>query len=353
MEVVGQQQREHAEAPPARHLVNVSGFWWSGSGAVSDWLIDSGRFKRPEGGELRAMRGLAHLLEIAEGRAWKGERFARHQLYPDPAEQPRFFKRSLVEGGVLKRTTALMHDGYRSHRQKGLPHHDEHVLRKRLNHALKQDYGTDTTYQERLRGVIDAMEQKDPADQKGPRLKSAVSSFLAHFHDRWTDDDHLPMFDNMVPAGRPRLLELIDAPLFQQRAVFFVQRDPRDQFVEIVGKRGSRSTRPWAVRDFIHQYRDGVKRAADCSRRLARSGAQTWLLRFEDFVHDAGLRDEIAQRLEESLRFQGWNGRAQEPKFDPAASAQNIGKWTESPQLERPLRKITQQLEEHLHPAAE
>lgn len=352
MEVASGQQREHAQHRPDRCLTSVSGFWWSGSGAVADWLIDSGRFKRPDGGELRAMRGLAHLLELATGQAWQGERFARHQLYPDPGEESRFFQRSLVSGGLLRPTAARVHDRYRMRREKGLPHRDPEALGRRLTRALKQDYRSDTTYQHRLRRVLDALAMTDQANGGHPRLKTTVSSFVAHFHDLWADRDHVPLFDNMVPAGRPRLLELVDAPTFQKRVVFFVQRDPRDQFTEIARKRGPRSTRPWAVRDFIRQYRDGVKRAADCSGRLTDAGAQGGLLWFEDFVHDAGLRRQIAQRLEETLPFQGHNGRGQDSRFDPAESAQNIGIWTEAPDLRRPLRKIAHELEEHLHPLA-
>ena len=336
----------------------VSGYRWSGSGAVIDWLSGCpGLSVAPEDlaplGEIRALTyGIRDLFAVATGGIRLGERIARAALCPDKA-----VARTTLGAGEAGPVMHALDTVYTI------------AVANRLRppitmykHYLDAQLGSDFRYdQEYLRAVsrfADALRGARHSDNpcSHSALRWAISNLLCLMGTRVAPAGSTHVFDNALPAARPEMFELIDPTVFPVRVVILVARDPRDQFVELVEH--SNSTFSWSYTSFIQRYREARRRTdAFLARRKQQPGPGREMYRcvsFEDFVLNVrSIQDDLQTQITTLLNPSGTDGAAMpqhwiSDRFNPEESARNIGIWKRSA-LKRQIRAIEYSLPEYLY----
>ncbi len=353
----------------------VSGFRWSGSSAVADWLRDFERFAGFPGskrayGEVRALNyGVRNLARTAESYCLCGEQLGRYALCPDRRLRSRILGRALnLERAGLGLVLRSMDLAFTVVARAGVtPPFSRYP--DLLHSQLGRDFRGDEAYLHAVAefaGTLRRFVRKNRRTRarSGPAVASAraaddpgvrrtASRLVALFYDRLVAArGRLPVFDNVFSGQYPGLFDLISPEIFRQQVILFVTRDPRDQFVELV--RYSPKNFAFQVKRFVAQYRRDRERAA----RFVGSRTDNWvrfvrMLPFEAFVASAhGEREALAEELARFWAHSGIQGCWSPKRFKASRSMQNIGVW-KSAGLRRQVRYITQELSEYLRPEAD
>ena len=346
---------------PRRLGFFVSGFRWSGSSAVSDWLYGYDSLARPAGsalsqGEVRALNyGVQALTLVAEHRIVFGERLARWALYPDPRGWGEIFGRTLYRSRgwrgsrdrIVDTTILLLLQG------KLRPRLDRY--REILDEHLNSDALHDSEYLHAVRSLVAALQRMvdDGAMDVRDRtdVAAAFSRLFALFHDRLATGRGLPVFDNSIAGMNAHLHALIGTDAFDKRLIYLVHRDPRDQFAEQV--KHSVRTLPYMVGKFIRDYHANVRAANALVERLrGRADASVRLVPFEEFVYSDELRAKLADEVERALTAHDLATNYESGSFVPERSRRNIGAWKRAG-LDRQMARISAALSDHLRPEAD
>lgn len=340
--------------------VFVSGFRWSGSSAVCDWLCDFDALARHAGtgpafGEIRALNyGVQKMLLVAEGRAVFGERLARRALCPDHRHWPGMFGRTLyrARGGawwLCPAVDALILMAVRRLLQPRLGTYGT-MLREQLGH----DAALEARYLEAAQSFMTALQGSvatgsPPADD--PAVSSAVSALFALFYDRGAPGGALPVFDNAFAGVNAGYFRLLSPSAFARKAIYLVHRDPRDQFAELVIH--SARTLPSMVGAFIREYQNNSARVeAVISSLRAHPGTSVHVVPFEEFVCSDLLRARLGDEVRAQLADTGLETSHTACAFDAGQSRGNIGVWRHAG-LPRQMRAIAQALPGYLRPEAD
>ncbi|MDF1615234.1 hypothetical protein [Desulfurivibrio dismutans] len=342
---------DEAGSSGERSALFVSGFRWSGSGAVVDWLRSHRGAVLPGDGEIFAINyGVMGLLQLAEGKRWHGERLARLAMCPERRLWGDVFGPWLAGKGRAGRTLARWADLVFMAAALVLTADRVRWYDADLSRQLRRNYRGDAEYLRRLGDYAACLrEVKGGGDDLAaePRVQLAASRLIALFYDRWrAEDGRLPIFDNALSGREPEYLALLHREIFPRQLILLVRRDPRDQFADLV--RYSRSTWSWNVRRFIRDYRRRHRQAQAVMGRCAGANRRFRLFSFEDFVMDrGGLRSELTAEVESFLAVAGMAGDWGPGPFVVAESACNIGIWKKSG-MRQAMALITKELPEFL-----
>lgn len=287
--------------PADRPLVLVSGFGWSGSSALSDVMLEHERVVRPPEGEVKYLVAMGRLLSRPWEHAPDVEAFAQGDIVPggrfDTTMNRRRVRRFRADAGVdaagfARRTAALV---------------------------------------EELRAAgLGRVAQGEPLD---PDVTTDVfTRYLLTLHETHQPAGALAIYDNMLAAYQLRLLKHLDLDRLPELRVHVVDRDPRDQFVELHAEGRARAE---DLDDFLDVFRARRERY----RRAARAvGRQRW----ERLVHEVGFEALVAEEgtvaetvraeLEELLADTVGRGRWHLGEaFRAHESRANVGKWRAAP----------------------
>lgn len=338
----------------------VSGFRWSGSSAVSDWLYGFDAIDRPVGsestiGEIRALNyGVQALLLVAEGRILFGERLARWALCPDPRRWQLFGKslyRSRGIRGHLDRVVdATMLALLKGKLRPRLP-----FYRSMLDEHLGWDALENPVYMQRVQALVDALQNFVDSDTVSvvddADVVHAVSRLFELFYERLASDASVPVFDNSIAGMNARYYRLFDRDSFDRRLIYLVERDPRDQFAEQV--RHSVRTLPSMVNGFIRDYRANVDSALALTEHFRDEPKTTVrVLSFEEFVCSDALRDTLGDEVRAALADAGYPTGYGSSAFEPERSRKNIGLW-QTARLERQMKVVSAELPQWLRREAD
>lgn len=271
-----------ADAESDRRRVIVSGFRWSGSGAISDWLRGHPDVHEPFGGRFRPGKPAGRLLRAMDGSAAR----LGLALYD--------FTVSSVLGIECKVKSGK-------------------TFRRAWLESLLQTGGEPGAVAAAYRAFLEAVPLD--ADEFQAGLRQAYARFLQKLLAQGDRPGGLALLNNAVYAADLRLLAFLG-----DTRVVVVSRDARDQFADQTWfKRGHHD---------VERFLERLKRDRAAYRRaLAEPGVAERVLevRFEDFVQSAEWRERVAEFLGLSVADFG-KGR-----FDPSASARNIGLYRDLP----------------------
>lgn len=347
---------------PQRLGLFVSGYRWSGSSAVKDWLEEFQGVGVPPGtdisdGEIKALNyGLQNLLLIAGKNRHFGERLARFALCPDQNLWPRIFGPTLYRAygaaaPVLRLWDFLAMIPASRCLRPGIRHYPA-----LLNTHLGREYSRDQEYLEIVSQLVqmiikpqgeDVLKEAEDSD-----LSRAVSRLVALFYDRQMSGLGLvPVFDNAISGPNCMYFPLINSQFFPRQFIFLVYRDPRDQFAEQV--RYSPKNCSWMVNSFIHEYKKNYAQTMEFLHRHGNDPARTIrLISFESFILDAKMRRELSAELEREMERFSVSSQKAQSGFDPQASRANIGIWKKT-SLTRQMQRIATELKSFLRPEAD
>lgn len=273
--------------PPAQSTMKpcrifISGFLYSGSGALLDWLLDHGGYaKWSPVGEVRLIHGAGGVQHLAEKFAAGEQKQAAIDFYLH------LVGRKVVRDDLERRRSW---DIVNKQNQKMIgksSHGYYHACFTLLNRVVSEKADIVQT----LRTGLDYVFGQAQADVAGGCL----------------------LIDQAINARRLDLCQYITPSRF-----LVSERDPRDQFcdareMEIRQKRPVRTAESFA-RWLLKQHAKYV----EARPREQKAGHEFIHVRFEDFVLETSLRDGIADRL-------GITNRPEPRRFQPAESKLNIG----------------------------
>lgn len=262
-------------------LIICSGFSYSGSSAVVDWLLDHQGVAKFPGGELRLFRS----------------RYGFNTLYT------KLGRKGVLDADDLEGLKLLLAAKAPVHKAPDKKANDN---ARRLRDGFGTLWKKET---EILLATLAVPGLKKAAFRAGVcRFITALAADAAQRRAA-----HTLILDQ---ALRPWLIDR--RSFFGDPYVIAVHRDLRDQGVDMIAHGYSLSP------DFAEKLTERLERARVAANKANQKALRCWLLRFEDFVLDRGVRAQIRDALE--LIPKG--GR---PTFNPAQSAQNIGLHRHSP----------------------
>ena len=283
--------RAQIEKGASLDVVVVTGFGWSGSGAVAAFLRDLPEvrepFPPPELPWFRQKFGnvaVQAVLAAADDDSW-------------PATMADFLLTSVLGLGL----TGVAGNGYALAKRKGiyprLSDREEDVV------LLVQEC-------HRLLDRLDALPPEDVRNNNA--LKTLLRAFLESLL-RLGGAQRFTLLDNPV---RPDALDLVRLlPPTQVVAVF---RDPRDQFVSLTVEQPSARKTP-TTEQFVESCRRLT--AAFEATTQSQTGLPVHRVQFEDFVRDAAGRNLLATQLGLTVPNETLEGE----HFRPEISLQNVG----------------------------
>lgn len=276
------------ERPAAAHAIGddrdavlVSGFLYSGSGAVFDLLRQYEEFHLPfEERETGFLKKPGHLATILDG--------TTAPRLPDPGT---------VADAVLASTVGFGQTG-----------------RPLLGWVARDDQAVDRLVLQ-LRWLVAELRRTwaqvghDVAAAE-PRTVGAIRRFVDAFLADRTPADHRALLNNAIVGHQLQHLRLVS-----RSVAVAVLRDPRDQYVS------QRLESPFAMgaEDFTALMAERY-RAYAALREDAELGDRLVTVAFEPFVTDPDERTALLDRLQVTA-----DGRAAGRTFDPARSRRNIG----------------------------
>ena len=346
---------------PRRLGLFVSGFRWSGSSAVSDWLNRYHQLERPEGtdeayGEIRALNyGAQKLLLVAEQKVIFGERLARWALYPSPRRWAEIFGPSFYRSRGLKGHVHKLADAFLLSLVKRRLHPVLDAYRPMLEAQLGADALEHDLYIQRVsefsNALRDYLDARTGCVDRDARVADALSNLFVLFYDHANSRGLIPLFDNAVAGANAKYYHLLTTEAFDKQIIYLVYRDPRDQFAELV--RHSVSTLSIMVASFIRDYRSNVAGAQALAdefrfdeRRFVR------MLSFEEFVCNEGLRSDLAGEIEVIMDKFHVSTAQSNGDFSADRSRRNIGIWKHA-KLDRQMNSIASELGQYLRPEAD
>jgi hypothetical protein len=293
-----------------RPLVLVSGFGWSGSSVVSDLLCEYTRIVRPRGVEVKLVKVLSRMVERPQTADADGLAYVRAKIRP---------------GG----------------------RYDTRAHRRRLRHCFTGL--TREGFSERADRVVSRLEGAGLGAGRDARLDDALvrevlTDYLLLVNEALQPADQHAIYDNLVPAYQLSLLARLALDRLPTLHVYVVDRDPRDQYVELF-----EHDRPGAgdVDRFIHNFRRRRERYEQAREDF---GTRNWdqvvtHLQFEDLVAtDAPVVPQLRREAEDLVaRTVGSGTWELGRRFQPEVSRTNVGKWRQVDDP-GPYRRIAEEL---------
>ncbi|TVR32871.1 MAG: hypothetical protein EA388_11695 [Nitriliruptor sp.] len=316
-----------AEVDEARRLdasarVMISGYFYSGSGAVKDHLRGvPSTTVWPPSGELRVVKFPGGYADLGRRLEEQGELSTQdlvdHYLH--------------LSGVKVSRKALGRYDRWRQ----------VNTDSRRLHRARPVSDGYLAVV---YRSYLDLVRLANSGELDADRLEAHAQAALAAAFDAAAAvnrSDRL-VVDQIVTAWK------IDIARYLPPSTFvIVHRDPRDQFSEVreVLSEPGRGKRRRTPEGFASSYRtDRLFVDSWVSRLEADHGHRILRLAFEDFVLD---HERTAARLHETLEIDG--AALGESRFDPAVSRRNVGKYRQHLEPDA-VEIIESELAEYLHP---
>lgn len=318
-----QPHTEHAD----RIGVFVCGSGFSGSSAVTDWLCDSSAFYYIPGQEIKAVgRGAIGLLNFRGAKKRRGLYQAKRALYPDPSS----WSDVHLNSGWLRtswRSPADIEDMIytavsdiaRTCLNRVVKLNTKEPAETKLSAALGKPFLEDHEFRIKVNDFAIACERNPHMNDE--IVMDKFSSIISHFHDAWRENG-IPVFDNIIFRSNIRYIKHIGSPQFKRKLVFFVYRDPRDQYAEIVKGNYLPLLR---LRKFCESYKRVLTVASQEENK--QNDTTMWIaIPFEDFLlNDKNLRIRIEKHISDFLKYEIPLEPAKGPLFHPIIS--NVGKW--------------------------
>ena len=316
-----------SETAGARRLdatarVMISGYFYSGSGAVKDHLRGvPATTVWPPAGELRVVKfpgGYADLgVRLSEQGELTTQDLVDHYLHLSGVKVSR---KAL---GRYDRWRMVNADSRRLHRAR--PRSDGYLA------ALYRSY-------------LDLARLASSGELDPDRLEAHTQAVLAAALDAVASADRTDrvVVDQIVTAWRIDIARYLPPSTF-----IIVHRDPRDQFAEVreVLSEPGRGKRKRTPDGFAAAYRTDRELVDGWVSRLETEyGHRVLRLAFEDFVLD---HDRTADRLHDTLGIDG--ATLGDSGFDPAVSRRNVGKFRQHLDPAA-VEVIETELAEYLHP---
>ncbi len=339
----------------------ISGFRWSGSSAVSDWLESFSAIRKPPDSksandEIRALNyGLTLFIRAAEKPLLYGEKLARYSMWPEKKMWKEVFGKPLAaERGMISSLILVLDTLFMAVAAGRLNPGIDAYGDLLCNNLCVPDYRLDRDYHACLRELTEAVRmaiKNAPAswrELKGDaRLKTAASGLFALFYDRLSAEGFIPIFDNAFSGLTPRFFDLVDENVFQRQLIVFVIRDPRDQFAEQV--KFSTKTFPFMAKKFASDYLKLVSGAVEFANSCRHmNGKIVKVIRFEDFVFDRkNTRSDLRLDIEKMLGETGITFSFDHKVYNPGKSEQNIGLWKAS-SMKKELTLVEEMIPEYL-----
>ena len=300
-----------------RQRVFCSGYFYSGSSAVVDFLHDhDGVVKWPPRGEMRLIKSPNGLADLAQRHADTGRLTA--------ADLTGFYLH--LVGQTLTLTPPGTHHPIEKVNANSRRLLAEPVAAGYLRHCLS--------------GFLRLVEINGP-QLSTAALETFCRQLVAGALDAAARDTGASVLvvDQAVTAWRLPLARFVPPSSF-----VVVHRDPRDNFAEArTVLRQPGRTEPTAT-GYVGSYRKKRAKAMAALPLLIERGHRTLTLGFEDFVIDH------ATSAERIRRFTGLDGHTHRPRrFRPERSRANIGKFRQHTSDEE-IATITRELTEFLHP---
>jgi hypothetical protein len=275
----------------------VSGFFYSGSGAVLDWLRGfDGTAKWSPVGEMRLIKFPGGLADLAERHTRQGrltiQDLVDHYLHLVGG------KVTLVPPGVYNQREAVNRDS-----------------RKLLAHRATAGY-----LHACLTSFLELTEARVAGGLTGEELEAHLRESVRRALDAGAADAEadLLLVDQAVTAWRLPTARLVPPSTF-----VVVHRDPRDQFAEARAVAQQPGRPRTTVDSFAATYRQQHERLHGTIDELERTHGHRFIrVAFEDFVLDHAAE---SARLRTALDLHGRPLR--KPRFVPEQSRQNIGKY--------------------------
>ncbi len=306
--------------------VFVAGFFYSGSGAVVEYLEDfHNAMKWTRGGELRLIKGPGGMADMAR-RCRENGGLCKQDLVDHYLN---------IVGGKVRIVPPRTYDKW-----------------KRANTIHRRLMADDSAYgflRVALSAFLKTAQRLEAGDQVNEaRLERRFRRVMERGLDYAATDAAVEMLvvDQAVPAHWLRLARYAPPSRF-----VVVHRDPRDQFSEakpVLERPGWKAT---TASEFAARYRRRREQATRMIPKLERDlGHEVLELSFEEFVAE---HSSTAAKLHDFLDFPG-SGRPppEERKFRPELSRANVGKHKDLlPQEEVDVLKV--ELPEYLNSLAD
>lgn len=318
-----------------KDMLVVSGFGWSGSGAVVDFLRENSFVRTAGGDEIIFFWALKNLIDKITG---------NKHLDPGKGEFEALF-------------CARVPDWYsREKREQYETTFDSYFAE---TEASRQDY-SDSAYR-----ILEQMDEDVTAFSVEIAASNAATAVLKLLSEMYSSESTFYIYDNLFHPQQLALLEHADLSRFSTFQVYCVDRDPRDQFYEHYDRYKSGlglwhqmngrqkllktlSSRPlfqWllgllpfqlaAARLFCRMHT--AKRSAFEQSLSRLSELQPHMvvkkIKFEDFVTDAGEQRSLVKRDIDNIIMSrhGTSHWEHGMFFDPSFSEKNIAKYRGAP----------------------
>jgi hypothetical protein len=177
------------------YLLFVSGFGWSGSGAVIDYLRGFKEIKQPDCDEIRFIN---HLFKIINN-----------------------LKKNISAVEIEDLFCAKINPKISSKTSK--------YFELKFDLFFKEVSITKEEYQNYSSNILEQLKNSYKDDEK---IKELVTDYLIYISKAF-NKQYLYIFDNVVPARDLQIFKYIIFDKFQSIVLYVVDRDPKDQFYEV------------------------------------------------------------------------------------------------------------------------
>lgn len=278
------------------HRIFLSGFFYSGSGAVLD-----------------------HLRGLPDTGSWTPHGEMRLLKFPGGLHD--LTRRHRAAGGLQPRDLVDLYLHVTGWKAVYVPrgHYDQWSVVNRQARRLFSTPQAAGYLAACLDGIVTLAERCDARQPTARQLRSHFQTMIARALDAAATDlgaDRL-LIDQAATAWRLNLARLLPPSTF-----IVVHRDPRDQYSEVQQVLAQPGRAQRSAAEFSAQYRKRQAVAATRIEAMERDqGHRVLRLSFEEFVVDHAMQ---ARRLHEWLGLDAVALR--EPRFDPQRSRTNVGK---------------------------
>lgn len=288
--------------PTGGKIVQISGYFYSGSGAVLDHLKGYSNIKK------WTPQGEVHVIKYPGGLS---------ELYNSLEENGRLTKKELVRFYLHVRAGLYVDSGSSKYKR-------ENVVNKFSRKLLESPSASLYIYELlRLWGDLDAFAMQDRQDMDD--FVSIVRKGLSRAFNAvlYQNGAEILVCDQMVTAWR-----LPSARLLPPCRFIVVHRDPRDQFVEAKLVKNVPGRKKQDAVKYSEVYRKRRELTEEWIPRLeSECGHEFLAMAFEDFVIHNG---ESIDKIREHLSLDKKSFDKCKTKFDPNVSIHNIGKYKNS-----------------------
>lgn len=293
---------DNVRMPTDGKIVQISGYFYSGSGAVLDHLKGYSNIKK------WTPQGEVHVIKYPGGLS---------ELYKSLEENGRLTKKELVRFYLHIKAGLYVDSGSAKYKR-------ENVVNKFSRKLLESPSASLYIYELlRLWSDLDVFSMGDKQDRND--FVSIVRKGLSRAFNAvlYQNKAEILVCDQMVTAWR-----LPSARLLPPSRFIIVHRDPRDQFVEAKLVKNVPGRKKQNAVKYAEVYRKRRELTEEWIPRLeSESGHEFLAMAFEDFViHNEESIDKIRKHLSLDESFFDKS----KTKFDPSVSIHNIGKYKNS-----------------------